>query len=453
MGGALAHNQQMRPEVQYAKSGDVNIAYQVYGQGERDLVIVFGFISHLDLFWDGQPFIDFMERLGKFRRVIVFDKRGVGLSDPVTSAATLEERMDDVRAVMDAAGSERAALLGMSEGGPMSILFATTYPERTEALILYGAMARSTYAEDYPWATPADALLESSEQFIVPEWGKGVLMDVFAPSLADVPEAREFYARLERQAASPQMMAELFRMFLDIDVRHVLPTVRVPTLVLQRKADKVVNYRNARFLAESIPGAKLVELEGADHNMLVGNTPELLDEIEEFLTGVRPAPVVDRVLATVMFTDIVDSTAKAASLGDQEWRHILESQQRAVRSELERFRGREVKTTGDGFLATFDGPARAIRCATGITDSVRKLGIEVRVGLHTGECEVMGDDVGGIAVHTAARICALAGAGEVLVSRTVKDLVAGSGITFEDRGIHRLKGIPDEWALMSVLSG
>ena len=439
-----------RPEIQYAKSGDVNIAYQVYGEGDLDIVLVFGYISHLDLFWDGPPFVEYVKRLGSFARVIMFDKRGVGLSDPVERAATLEERMDDVRAVMDAAGSERAALLGTSEGGPMSILFASTYPERTQALVLYGAMARSTYAPDYPWAAPIEDLQQSSEELVGPYWGKGASIEIFSPSQADDPGAREFYARLERQGASPQMVGQLAEMFLDIDVRHVLPSIHVPTLVLHRRGDRVVNVRAARYLAEQVPDAKYVELDGIDHNILAGDMEPILQEIQEFLTGIRPAPVYDRVLATVLFTDIVDSTKKAAELGDKKWREILEGQQTLVRSELDRHRGREVKTTGDGFLATFDGPARAIRCATSITGEIGRLGVEIRAGVHTGECEVMGDDVGGIAVHTASRICSLAGSGEVLVSRTVKDLVAGSGIGFEDRGVHTLKGVPDEWQLLAV---
>lgn len=440
----------IRPQVQYARSGDGNVAYQVYGEGKFDLVLVFGFISHLDLFWDGPPFQQWIERLSSFARVIMFDKRGVGLSDPIADVPTLEERMDDVRAVMDAAGSERAVIFGQSEGGQMALLFASTYPERTQALVLYGTMARSTADDDYPWAAPADVLLQSNQEFMVPLWGQGASIDVFSPSLADDPQSREFYARLERQAASPQTTFQLFRMFLDLDVRHVLPTIQVPTLILHRRGDRVVNVRAARYLAEHIPGAKYVEMEGIDHNILAGNTDLILEEIEEFLTGVRPTPVFDRVLATVMFTDVVDSTSRASEMGDRAWKELLESHQRAVRNELERFKGREIKTTGDGFLATFDGPARAVRCALSIVEAVRPLGIEVRVGVHTGEVEVMGDDVGGIAVHTASRISSLAGSSEVLVSRTVKDLVAGSGIQFEDRGTHTLKGVPDEWALLAA---
>jgi class 3 adenylate cyclase len=442
----------IRPDVKYAKSGELNIAYQVFGDGPLDLVIVFGFISHLDIFWDADPFVDFMKRLSSFARVIVFDKRGVGLSDPVTNVATLEERMDDVRAVMDAAGSERAALFGLSEGGAMSILFSSTYPERSQALVLYGAMARSTYDDDYPWAAPREALIQSNEELVGPVWGQGASAEVFAPSVADDPQAIAFYARFERQAASPQMIQQLGMMFLDLDVRHVLPTIQVPTLILHRKGDRVVNVRASRYLAEQISGAKLVELEGNDHSWLAGDTGAVVDELEEFLTGVRAAPRFDRILATVLFTDIVDSTKKASELGDREWREVLEKHQRIVRTQLSRDRGREVNTTGDGFLATFDGPARAIRCATSIAEEVRALGIELRAGIHTGECEVIGDDIGGIAVHTAARILALAGAGEVLVSRTVKDLVAGSGITFEDRGTHVLKGVPDDWQLLLVTS-
>ncbi len=441
-----------QPKTKYARSGDVSIAYQVVGDGPIDLVYVPGFISHVELSWELPPVVHMIQRLTSFARLIMFDKRGTGLSDPVVGAPTLEERMDDVRAVMAAAGSERAALMGISEGVPMSILFAATHPELTTGLVLYGGMARSTWAPDYPWATPADALIESSLE-LSPFMFEGAAIEIMAPSMADDPRARESFARFQRYAATPAMLEQVFLMFLDIDVRPILPSVDVPTLVLHRRGDQAVNRRGAEWMAAQIPGAKYVELAGIDHAVYAGDTDAIIDEVEEFLTGVRRATEVDRVLATVMFTDIVDSTKRASAMGDRPWRDLLEAQNEAIRRELVRFRGHEVKTLGDGMLATFDGPARAIRCGLAVTDAVRALGIEARVGLHTGEVELVGDDVAGIAVHIAARVGALAGTGEVLVSGTVKDLVAGSGIAFSDRGEHVLKGIPDEWRLFAVDGG
>ncbi len=438
-----------QPKTQYARSGDVSIAYQVIGDGPIDIVYVPGFISHVELAWEMPPVVHMIERLTSFARLILFDKRGTGLSDPVVGAPTLEERMDDVRAVMEAAGSERAALMGVSEGVPMSILFAASHPELVTGLVLYGGMARSTEAPDYPWATPADALIESSLE-MSPFMFEGAAIEIMAPSMADDPRAREMFARFQRYAATPAMLEQVFMMFLDIDVRSILPTVDVPTLVLHRHGDMAVNRRGAEWMATQIPGAKYVELKGIDHAVYAGDTDAIVDEIEEFLTGVRRTVEVDRILATVMFTDIVDSTKRASDMGDRQWRALLDSQNEVIRAELARHRGREVKTLGDGMLATFDGPARAIRCALAVTESVRPLGIEVRVGLHTGEIELVGDDVAGIAVHIAARVGALAGTGEVLVSSTVKDLVAGSGITFSERGEHELKGIPDQWRLFAV---
>jgi pimeloyl-ACP methyl ester carboxylesterase len=440
------------PPTRYAKSGDASIAYQVVGDGPIDVVLVLGFATHLELQWESPAFAQFFDRIGSFSRLVIFDKRGTGLSDPVAEAPTLEQRIDDVRAVMDAAGSERAALFGISEGGPMSILFAATHPERATALVLHGAMGRTTEAPDYPWATPADALRESAAEFLVPYWGveAEALVELFAPSFAGDHQAVEFSARMERSAASPGMVQQLFEMFLDIDVRAVLPTIHVPTLVLHRRLDRVVNRRAGEELASQIPGARYVELPGIDHLPWAGDSESVLGEIEEFLTGERSVPEPDRVLATVMFTDIVGSTERAAELGDAGWRELLSAHQAAVRRELGRFRGREVKTLGDGCLATFDGPARAIRCGQAIAAAGRSSGLEVRIGLHSGEVEVMGEDVGGIAVHIAARVGALAGAGEVLVSSTVKDLVAGSGIAFADRGTQELKGISDEWRLFAA---
>ena len=442
----------MPPSTQYARSGDVSIAYQVTGDGPIDVVVVLGFATHLELQWELPGFARFFERLGSFARLIIFDKRGTGLSDPVAEVPTLEQRIDDVRAVMDAAGSERAALFGVSEGGPMSVLFAATHPERVNALILHGAMGRTTEAPDYPWASPADALREAAAEFIAPYWGRDPegMVDLFAPSSAGDPRALELTARLERSAASPAMVQQIFEMFLDIDVRAILPTISVPTLVVHRHGDRVVNRRAGEELASQIPGARYLELPGIDHLPWAGETDAELGEIEEFLTGSRSMPEPDRVLATVMFTDIVGSTEKASALGDARWREVLGAHHDAVRRELAKFRGQEVKTLGDGYLATFDGPARAIRCGRAIAEAAHSLGLQVRIGLHCGEVELLGDDVGGIAVHIAARVGALAGPGEVLVSSTVKDLVAGSGIGFTDRGPTRLKGLEDEWRLYAA---
>jgi class 3 adenylate cyclase len=441
------------PPTRYARSGDASIAYQVVGDGPIDLVLVLGFATHLELQWESPPLARFFERISSFSRMIVFDKRGTGLSDPVTDVPTLEERIDDVRAVMDAAGSERAALLGISEGGPMSVLFAATHPERATALVLYGAMGRTTEAPDYPWASPAEALREAAAEFIAPSWGQDAqgTVELFAPSLLHDPATLAFTARMERSAASPAMVQRIFEMFLDIDVRAVLPTIHVPALVLHRRGDRVVSRHAGRELAAHIPGARYVELAGIDHVPWAGDAEAVLGEVEEFLTGSRSVPEPDRVLATVMFTDLVGSTQRAVELGDARWRELLSAHQAAVRRELARFRGREVKTLGDGCLATFDGPARAIRCGGAIAQAARSAGLEVRIGLHSGEVELMDGDVGGIAVHIAARIGALAAAGEVLVSSTVKDLVAGAGIGFVDRGARRLKGISDEWRVFAAV--
>jgi class 3 adenylate cyclase len=358
--------------------------------------------------------------------------------------------MDDVRAVMDAAGSERAALIGISEGVSLSLMFAATHPERVQALVCWGGSARATYADDYPWAVPAEALVESAAELLLPTWGDGSLIEVVSPTQADNPQAREFLGRLTRASASPGMMMQLAQMYIELDMRDVVPSIHTPALVLHRTRDRLVNVGNGRWLAEHLPNARLVELEGEDHTPWYDHVDEWHDEVQQFLTGTRAAPVSERILATVLFTDIVDSTKTAAKLGDHRWREVLERHQQAVRTALERYGGREVKTTGDGFLATFDGPARAIHCAEEVIDSSRPLGIEIRAGLHTGECEVMGDDIGGIAVHIAARVSGHAGAGDVVVSRTVKDLVAGSGIEFSDRGTHELKGVPDDWQLLAV---
>jgi class 3 adenylate cyclase len=357
--------------------------------------------------------------------------------------------MDDIRAVMDASGCERAALFGASEGVPLSILFAATYPQRVTALVLYGGMARTTYDDDHPWAPRKEDLFEANE-LLLPYWGQGIMPEMFAPTVADDPDVTRWSAKLERYAASPAMVAKLFEMFYDTDVRAILSSVAVPTLVLHRKGDRVVNVRSGRYIAERIPGAKFVELPGADHAGWAGDTDAVMDEIQEFLTGVRGEPNIDRVLATVMFTDIVDSTKTAAEVGDRRWREVLDEHDKIIHRYVDQFRGRYIKHTGDGSLATFDGPGRAIQCARAAADSVEKLGIQIRIGLHTGEVELRGEDVGGIGVHIAARVCALAAAHEVLVSSTVKDLVVGSRVSFDARGEHELKGVPDRWRLFAV---
>ncbi len=439
------------PETRYAKSGQVHIAYQVVGNGPPDLVLVPGWVSHIEYAWEEPSFSQWLRRLVSFSRLILLDRRGTGLSDRVADLPSLEQRMDDVRAVMDAAGSERAALFGISEGGPMCMMFAATYPERTSALVLYGTFARATRAPDYPIGLPVEGL-EKFLELIGRSWGSGFSADYFAPSLAHDEQFRRSWARFERLAVSPAGIQTLIRMLYETDARHVLPVIRVPTLIVHRAGDQAARVAGARYMAERIPGAKYVELPGADHFPFVGDVDAILDEVEEFLTGARHGPEIDRVLATVLFTDIVASTERVAELGDHRWRDLLESYLGLVRRQLAQFRGREIDTAGDGVFATFDGPARAIRCAFAIRTAVRQLGIEIRAGLHTGECEIIGDKVGGIAVHIGARVAAAAGAGEVLVSNTVKDLVAGSGITFESRGTHVLKGIPGEWFLYTVAS-
>jgi class 3 adenylate cyclase len=414
------------------------------------VVLIPGYVTHIELAWEHPPEARFLEALASFARVITFDRRGSGLSDPVSEPPTLEERMDDVRAVMDAAGVNTAALIGISEGVTMGILFAATYPDRVTALVCSGGMARSTWAEDYPWANTAEALQEAGFELLLPHWGDGSTVDIAAPSVADDPSVREFFGRLQRSTASPGMITGLVQMFLDLDVRHVVPSVHAPVLVLHRTRDRLVNIGNGRWLADHLPNARLVELDGDDHLPWYETPEEWIGEVQEFLTGARAEPDAERILATVLFTDIVESTRIAADLGDTRWRGLLERHHELVREALSYHRGREVKTIGDGFLATFDGPARAIRCAREIVASADQLGIKIRAGLHTGECELLGDDIGGIAVHIAARVSALAHADEILVSRTVRDLVAGSGLNFEDRGCHVLKGVPDAWQLLAV---
>jgi class 3 adenylate cyclase len=437
-------------DVRYATSGDVQIAYDVFGDGPRDLVFAHGWVTNLELLWEHPRVAAALERLGSFCRVINFDKRGTGLSDrvPVEQLPTLEQRMDDVRAVMDAAGSERAVLFGHSEGGPMCMLFAAAYPERTESLALYGTFAVRRRQPDYPWAPSAEERAERVRT-LREEWGGVAHLETLAPGLVGDREFCDWWARYLRSSASPAAAAALTSMNSDVDVRSILPVIAVPTLIVHRSGDLSVDVGGARWMAEQIPGARYVELPGDDHLIWADPDP-ILDVVEEFVTGVPPADVPDRVLTTVLFTDIVGSTETAAELGDAAWRRLLDRHDETVRRYLHRYHGREIKTTGDGFLAVFDGPARAVRCAQALAEAVGALGLRVRCGVHTGEVELRGDDVGGMAVHAGARVAALAGAGEVLVSRTVVDLVAGSGIAFEDRGTHELKGVPGSWAIYAA---
>jgi class 3 adenylate cyclase len=428
------------PDTHYAKSEGVNIAYQVVGDGLVDLVYVPGWVSHVELAWELPELAESFERLASFSRLVLFDKRGTGMSDPVgaTELPTLEQRMDDVRAVMDAVGSERAAIFGASEGGNMSMLFAATYPERTIALATFGCTAKRVWSPDYPWAPTPEARADAFAD-VERNWMTGMGWGDIAPNLG--PDALAELGRYYRRCASPGAALALMKMNTYVDVRDVLPAIQAPTVVMQRAADRDTDAEEGRYIAARIPGARYVEFPGADHSWWTQDRNAVIDEIEELVTGVRPAPEPNRVLATILFTDIVSSTDRLRQVGDHAWAELLARHHAAVRRELERFRGREVDTAGDGFLATFDGPARAIRCAVAIRDAVRALGLELRAGLHTGECELLGDRVAGIAVHTGARVAALAGAGEVLVSATVRDLVSGSGLTFEDRGEHEMKGV------------
>ncbi|MEA2361769.1 MAG: hypothetical protein QOD71_914 [Thermoleophilaceae bacterium] len=433
----------------YAKSGDLNIAYIAEGEGALDLVWIPPWISQVEYLWSEESLSAVLDRLTTFARVISFDRRGSGLSDPLYGAPTLEEQMDDVIAVMDAAGCERAAIAGTLEGGPMATLFAATHPDRVSALVLYATFARATWAPGYEWAWNAEERKLRMDQ-LIDHWGEGWVAGSVAPSRMSDPRFMEWSGRLERLAASPATIRRIFDLIGEFDVRDVLPSIRVPTLVLHRSGDTFIKVEHSRYMAERIPGAKLVELEGTDNLFSMGDTEAVLGEIEEFLTGERHVNEPDRMLATVLFTDICGSTQHAAQMGDRSWRFMLERHDALFRRALERHRGREIKRTGDGFLATFDGPARAIRCASDVADAVASIGLQVRAGLHTGELEVMDGDLGGMAVHIAARVLDRAAPSEVLVSSTVKDLVVGSGIDFEARGLHDLRGVPGEWQLFSV---
>lgn len=439
----------MPPAVRYVESAGASVAWSTVGAGPRDLVFVPGFVSHQEIVWEEPLVARFFERLACFSRVVLWDKREQGLSDRLGQPPTLEQSIDDLLAVLDAAGCDRVTLVGVSEGGPMAMLFAAAHPERVERLVVYGSYARLLAADDFPIGIPADAF-EAFCHELTSHWGDASSLRWFAPSLAADPRHAAWWSRMLRSGASPHGIADLLDLYGRIDVRDVLSAVRVPTLVVHRRDDRVIGVRQGRQLAEAIEGARLVELEGADHLWFAGDADALVDEIETFATGARPRPEPDRILATVLFEDIVDSTSRAAALGDRRWRALLRAHDRAVEDAVQRHQGAVVKSLGDGALAIFDGPARAIRGALEIRDAARRLGLDVRAGLHTGELERTDGDVAGIAVHIGARVAAASAPGEVLVSRTVTDLVAGSGVCFDDRGEHALKGVPGAWRLYAV---
>lgn len=437
-------------ETRYAKSGELNIAYQMYGDGDLNLVLIPGWASNVENIWTLKEFVSFAQQIAQFARVVMLDRRGTGLSDPVPEPPTLEERMDDVRAVMDSAGWDRAAVWGISEGGPMAMMFAATYPDRVAALLLYGTFARLPYADDYPHGPKPEAT-QRWLSTIESSWGTGKLSRSFGPSAIDDPATMRILGRLERMAMSPGTARKIFEILMQLDVRHVLGAIRVPTLILHRVDDKPVSVENSRYLAARIAGAKYVELPGADHIAWFGDVDALLAEVSEFLTGERSAPDLERVLTTIVFADIVDSTRHAAQVGDREWKEVLIRFYALCDEKLSHFRGRKLDTAGDGLFAAFDGPARAVRWSVAMVQAMKAQGIGLRVGVHTGECEVLGDKYSGIAVHLGARVASVAQPNQVVVSSTVKDLVVGSGIRFEDLGRRQLKGAPDEWHLFAVL--
>jgi class 3 adenylate cyclase len=440
------------PETRFAKAGDISIAYQVIGEGDIDVVLVPQWLSNIEQYWEHPNAAYFLRRIASFSRLIMFDKRGTGLSDPVPETQTLEERMDDVLAVMDAVGSERAVLFGASEGGFMATLFAATYPERCVSLVLYGACARWLQGDGYAAGRTPQVAAAYGQRWI-DGWGTGASLRVLAPSLGSDERFRSWWGRFERHSVRPGMVQPIMQTISALDVRAVLPAIRVPTLIMHRRGDRLIDVANARYLAEHIPGARYVELPGEDHMYFAGDVDALLDEIEEFVTGARGIRDPDRVLATVMFTDIVSSTERAARLGDRRWHDLVTSHDRVVHEQIAIYRGRTIRSTGDGVFASFDGPARAIRCALSVVEAARALDMDLRAGLHTGECELAGDDLAGVTVHIGARIADLAEPSQVLVSGTVRDLVVGSNISFSFRGTEALRGVPGEWRLFLVDEG
>ena len=443
----------LRPETNYTKADGLNIAYQVVGEGPLDLVYIPGFVSHVELAWEEPLFARFADRLASFSRLILLDKRGTGMSDrlPNTELPTLEKRVDDLIAVLDAVGSERPALFSHSEGGNMAAFFAAAHPQRTRALVTAGIFAARVWSEDYPWA-PSPADREREILRIEENWGGTEWLKELAPSAGVSESTLRRIATYFRRSASPGAVAELMRINTQIDVREILELIQAPTLVMHRRGDRDCNIEEGRWIAERIPGATFVELDGDDHIPWMGDADTLLDRVEEFLTGIKGPSHSDRSLATVVLTDIVDSTTIATRLGDEEWRRLLERHDAIARRYVERYRGTLVKSTGDGFLATFGGPARGVECALAFRDAVEGLGLAIRVGIHTGEVENRGIDIGGIAVHIASRVEALASPGEVLVTRTVIDLISGSRLRFADRGSHELVGVAGSWQLATALS-
>jgi class 3 adenylate cyclase len=439
------------PETRYAKAGDIHIAYQVFGEGPIDIVLATEFWHSIEVMWDQPDLAAFLERMGSFGRVIAFDQRGSGVSDPVSlqEVTSLELWMDDIEVVMNEVGSESAVFYGLGGGGTMAMLYAATYPQRVSGLVLVNSFARLMRAPDYPGGR-APELEEEVLDVMRTGWGRGVFLDLLAPSRVGDEQFRQWWARYQRVGASPGTVLSMRKMFALIDIREVLPSIRAPTLVLNRAQSRFYGVEHGRYLAEHIPGARIVEVPGVDYFSFLGDPEPILRETERFVAGLATPPESDRQLSTVLFTDIVESTKLASELGDRRWRELLADQRTLVRRELERYHGREIDTAGDGFLATFDAPARAVRCASVLRDAVRDLGIEIRAGLHTGEVEVLDDGLAGVAVHLGQRVLAEASPGEVLVSSTVKDLAVGSGLEFEDRGLHALKGVPEEWRLFAV---
>lgn len=442
----------MKPKTKYTKSGHVNIAYQVVGEGPVDIVYIPGWVSNIDMMWTEPRLAAFLNKLTIFSRLILFDKRGTGLSDRVTDFATLEERMDDIRAVMDAVGTERAVLFGHSEGGSVSALFAATYPKRTIALITFGVFAKRKFSEDYPWA-PKNDERQLLYKMIEENWADGDMQGLqsLVPSLADDKQFMDWFASYLRSGASPGAALNLARMNTEADITGILGSIQVPTLLIYRTGDKDVKVGEGKYIAGLIPNSKLVELPGDDHLFWVGDVFSVLAEIEEFITGIRPKKMFDRILSTILFTDIVGSTENLSKHGDKKWMSILKSHNSIVRTELRKFNGKEIKSTGDGFLATFDGPSRAVRCAEAIRDAVKKLEIEITAGIHTGECEIFDtDDIGGIAVHVAARVLSKAQPGQIVITMTVKHLLAGTGLQFVNLGNFSLKGLEENYELFAL---